>query len=223
MVDFSGLGGKTVTLSNDAPSPYPGWDVFAETHAQLLELMQFRVVRPLSRSVKAFSLPPSIPFAPPNPEQAVVTRDFVLSDNMDTQGNSLSMLINNKGYGDPVTVFPKLGSVEKWRFINPTDDSHPMHVHLVQFRILDRRGFDFASFLKGDIKLVGSSRLPADGESGWKDTAVVNPKEVLTILIRFEGFTGKYVFHCHVAEHEDNDMMRPFVVVDAEQNPPTKS
>ncbi len=213
IVDFSGLEGRTVTLSNDAPAPYPGWDVLFETHPQLLELMQFRVVLPVAPAAKTFSLPPSLPLPPVHPEEAVVTRDFVLSDRTDAQGRSLAMLIDGKGYHDPVTEFPKLGSFEKWRFINITDDSHPMHVHLVQFRILERRGFDFGAFLNGRLQFVGISRPPAPGESGWKDTAVVNPHEVLTILIRFEGYTGKYVFHCHVAEHEDNDMMRPYVVV----------
>ena len=56
-------------------------------------------------------------------------------------------------------------------------------------------------------------RQPRANELGWKDTATVNPGDILTILARFEGYTGKYVFHCHMLEHEDNDMMRPFLVV----------
>jgi spore coat protein A len=121
--------------------------------------------------------------------------------------------INNRGYEDPVTERVKLGSLEKWRFINTTDDAHPMHLHLVQFQILQRQGFDNAAFAGGKLQLVGSSRLPAANEAGWKDTAVVSPREVLTILVRFEGYTGRYVFHCHMLEHEDNDMMRPYEVI----------
>lgn len=213
IVDFSGFEDKTLTLSNDASAPYPGWDLLREIHPPLLELMQFRVVLPLSRTVKAFNTPSLVPLPPVNPEEAVVTRDFVLSQKSDAQGRAVAMLIGNKRYDDPVTVFPKLGSVEKWRFINTTDDSHPMHVHLVQFRIVERQGFDFGAFLQGKLEFVGQPRPPAPGEAGWKDTAIVNPRDVLTILIRFEGYEGKYVYHCHVAEHEDNDMMRPYVVV----------
>jgi spore coat protein A len=88
-----------------------------------------------------------------------------------------------------------------------------MHLHLVQFQILRRQGFDPVALRRGVVELVGMPRLPAANEVGWKDTAVVNPREVLTIIIRFEGYTGRYVFHCHMLEHEDNDMMRPFEVV----------
>ena len=65
----------------------------------------------------------------------------------------------------------------------------------------------------GSLKPLGEPRPPDGGEAGWKDTAVVLPNEMLTIIARFEGYTGKFVFHCHMLEHEDNDMMRPFVVV----------
>ncbi len=61
---------------------------------------------------------------------------------------------------------------------------------------------------KGKVQLVGSPRPLAPNEAGRKDTASVNPGEVLTILVKFEGYTGRYVFHCHMLEHEDNDMMR---------------
>ena len=227
LIDFSGLEGKTVTLSNDAPTPYPGWNVLRAVHAPLLELMQFRVDLPRSSS-KSFSVPSLAPIPRIDPVRAVTTRDFVLSDCSDPMARSHTgagtalcsvkssgMLINGKRYDDPVTEFPKLGTVEKWRFINPTDDAHPMHLHLVQFQILERQGFDYGAFVQGRMELVGTPRLPSPAEAGWKDTAIVLPRDVLTLLIHFEEFTGKYVFHCHVAEHEDNDMMRPFVVVGA--------
>jgi spore coat protein A len=88
-----------------------------------------------------------------------------------------------------------------------------MHVHLVQFQILERQGFNIPALQNGTLELVGKPRPPQEHEAGWKDTAVVNPGDVLTILARFEGYTGRYVFHCHMLEHEDNDMMRPFEVV----------
>jgi spore coat protein A, manganese oxidase len=213
IVDFSGLDGKTVTLSNNAPAPYPGWNLLRPLHEPLDELMQFRVRLPRASEAKPVAMATSIEVPRMDAREAAVTREFVLSDSMDAQGKSFGMRINAKGYGDPVTEFPKLGSMEKWRFINMTDDAHPMHVHLVQFQILERQGFDFGAMLQGRLEFVGSVRRPALNEAGWKDTAVVNPHEVLTILVRFEGFTGRFVQHCHVAEHEDNDMMRPFEVV----------
>ena len=214
MVDFSGLAGKTITLSNNAAAPYPGWTLLHALYPPLLELMQFRVTLPKSGTGKTFSLPAEIELERMKASDAVKTRDFVLSEKMDDKGNSLGMQINGKGYADATTEFPKLDSTEMWRFINTTDDTHPMHLHLVQYQILQRRGFDFGTFVRqGSVQFVGAPRPPAPNEAGWKDTAIVNPHEVLTILVRFESYTGRYVYHCHMAEHEDNDMMRPFEVV----------
>jgi spore coat protein A len=213
IIDFSGHAGKTVTLSNSGAAPFPGWDMLVMLHAQLNEWMQFRVTRPLTAQTKVFTMPASAAFTKLDETASVATRDFILSEEVDAQGHSLGVRINSKGYDDPVTETVKLNSVEKWRFINTTDDAHPMHLHLVQFQILQRQGFNAIALAKGKIELVGAPRPPAANEAGWKDTAVVNPRDVLTILVRFEEFTGKYVFHCHMLEHEDNDMMRPFEVV----------
>ncbi len=212
IVDFSGLEGKTITLCNDASAPYPGWNVLNASWPEVYEFMQFRVALPV-RNAKSFSMPAQMPFSRLDESQAVITRDFILSEEMDGQGRSLGVRINGKGYDDPITETIKLGSVEKWRFFNTSDDAHPMHLHLVQFQIVERQGFNVPDMLKGKVELVGAPRKPRANEAGWKDTAVVIPGDALTILARFEGYTGRYVFHCHMLEHEDNDMMRPFEVV----------
>jgi spore coat protein A len=218
IVDFSGHEGKTVTLSNNAPAPFPGWDLGTASRPSLYELMQFRVTRPLSATGKAFSLPAPVPFDKLDEKASVATRDFILSEKLDDKGQSLGVRINAKGYDEPVTEFVKLGSVEKWRFINTTDDAHPMHLHLVQFQILHRQGYNIAAFfLDAKDEPAGTRRPPAANEAGWKDTAIVNPRDVLTVITRFEGYTGRYVFHCHMLEHEDNDMMRPYEVVADEE------
>ena len=221
VVDFSGLEGKTVTLSNNGTAPFPGWEMMVMHHPQLYELMQFRVTLPLSGKKKTISLAPAPSFTKLDEAASIITRDFILSEQLDAQGRSLGVRINGKGYDDPVTEVVELNTIEKWRFINTTDDAHPMHLHLVQFQILQRQGFDPAALLKGTLKLVGTQRPPAPNEAGWKDTAIVNPRDVLTIIARFEGYTGRYVFHCHMLEHEDNDMMRPFEVVS--HSPATQS
>ena len=213
VIDFSGVEGRTVTLMNDAQSPYPGWTLLHPMHPPLNELMQFRVSRSASGAAKTYSLPPLTAIERYEPAQATATRDFVLTERMDAQGRSLDVRINDKGYDDPITERPKLGSLERWRFINMTDDAHPMHLHLVQFQIEQRYGFDYGSMLQGKLVPIGTPRLPEANETGWKDTAVVAPREVLSILVRFEGFAGRYVYHCHMLEHEDNDMMRPYEVI----------
>jgi spore coat protein A len=213
IIDFSRLEGKTVTLCNDASAPYPGWNILNASWPGVYEFMQFRVVLPVTNK-RSFSMPAQMPFSKLDASHAVVTRDFVLSEQMDGQERSIGLRINGKGYDDPVTETIKLNSIEKWRFINTSDDAHPMHLHLVQFQIVERQGFNVAAMLNGGkLELVGTPRKPHANELGWKDTAVVIPGDMLTILARFEGYTGRYVFHCHMLEHEDNDMMRPFEVV----------
>jgi spore coat protein A len=220
IVDFSGHEGRTVTLANNAPVPFPGWDMSSASHEPLYEFMQFRVTRPLTPGGKAFSLPTGAPFTRLQESEAVVTREFVLVEALDDQGHSHGVRIDGKGYDDPVTEFVKLGSVEKWRFINMTEDAHPMHIHLIQFQVLHRQGFNAVTFrTTGKLELLGAPRLPQPSEAGWKDTAIVNPRDVLTVIARFEGYTGRYVFHCHMLEHEDNDMMRPFEVVPEDWKP----
>jgi hypothetical protein len=119
--------------------------------------------------------------------------------------------INGKQWDD-VTEFPVLGTAEIWRFQNHSEVTHPMHLHLVEFQILDRQNF----VMEGDtIALIGSPTPPQPYEAGWKDTAPVDPNEVLRVIARFEDFTGRYPYHCHILEHEDHEMMRQFQVVNA--------
>ena len=181
-------------------------------YQQLYELMQFRVTLPDPGSRKAFSMAPPPFFQRVNETTSTITRDFVLSEQM-IQGWSMGVRINGKGYDDAVTEVVTLGSIEKWRFINTTEDAHAMHLHMVQFQIVQRQGFNPVALGKGILELVGTPRPPAANEAGWKDTAIVNPRDVLTIIVPFVGYTGRYVFHCHMLEHEDNDMMRPYEVV----------
>jgi spore coat protein A len=162
---------------------------------------------------------PSPAFRRLNETTSTIIRDFVLSEQMN-QGWSLGVRINGKGYDDSVTEVVKLGSMEEWRFINTTDDAHAMHLHMVQFQILQRQGFNPSALRKGVVELVGTPRPPAANEAGWKDTAIVNSRDVLSIIVPFVGYTGRYVFHCHMLEHEDNDMMRPFEVVPEELKSP---
>jgi spore coat protein A len=109
-----------------------------------------------------------------------------------------------------------LNSTEIWSFINLTDDSHPIHLHMVRFQLLDRRSFDLATYqLTRKIVFTGPAAQLPPGELGWKDTVRVDPMTVTRIIVKFAGFVGRYVWHCHMLEHEDNEMMRPYTVVPA--------
>lgn len=106
-----------------------------------------------------------------------------------------------------VTEAPKLGDIEEWQIYNFTADAHPIHLHPVRFEVVKRTLLDGSSSQHGDLPL---------GESGFKDTGISYPGEITTIRIKFD-LPGLYAWHCHIVEHEDNEMMRPFVVL---ANPP---
>jgi spore coat protein A len=128
---------------------------------------------------------------------------------------------------DPATETPKAGSTEIWRIFNLTGDTHPVHFHLVNVQVLARQPFDVEHFMakKGAVRFTGPAR-PADAnELGYKETVRMNPMECTTVVMRFDlpptpfivppsPRTGgyEYVWHCHILEHEEHDMMRPLIV-----------
>jgi len=84
----------------------------------------------------------------------------------------------------------------------------------VRFQILDRQHYEpWIYQTKNELKFLGPPEPPAANEAGWKDTVRADGKMVTRIIVPFEGFTGRYVWHCHILEHEDNEMMRPYEVV----------
>jgi spore coat protein A len=104
-----------------------------------------------------------------------------------------------KGWDEPITETPRLGQTEVWEIHNFTADAHPIHIHEIQFEVVDRRLF-------GDHR-----RPPERWEHGRKDTVIAYPGEVTRVKARFE-HEGLFVWHCHILEHEDNEMMRPLRV-----------
>jgi spore coat protein A, manganese oxidase len=145
---------------------------------------------------------------------AVLTRRLTLDESQNLVAESTGMLLNKTPWRMPVTEKPALGTTEIWEFVNLTDDTHPIHLHLVRFQILDRRPFDRFDYLTaGRLRYVGPVMTPEPDELGWKDTVRANAKTVTRIIVPFEGFAGRYVWHCHILEHEDNEMMRPFEVL----------
>jgi spore coat protein A len=147
---------------------------------------------------------------------SVRTRELTLADYQDRLGRSKRMLLNGARWSMPVTERVVLGSTEIWSFINLTDDSHPIHLHLVRFQVLDHTPFDLATYqLTGKVVFTGPPQRPDTNERGWKDTVRADPMSVTRIIVKFEGFTGRYVWHCHLLEHEDNEMMRPYDVIPA--------
>jgi FtsP/CotA-like multicopper oxidase with cupredoxin domain len=110
---------------------------------------------------------------------------------------------------DPVTENPAVGSTEVWELYNATGDAHPMHIHEVAFELVNRQDI-FVDATGETVQVVpGSMRLPEPWETGVKDTVIAYPGQVTRLKIRFDR-AGQYVWHCHIVEHEDNEMMRPY-------------
>ncbi|HXP39898.1 MAG TPA: multicopper oxidase [Candidatus Acidoferrales bacterium] len=198
VIDFSQHRSRQVVLKSDA-----------------LVVMQFRVSSQKVDDPSA--LPPALRAVPKIQEsRAVQTRLLTLNEYVNKAGNPVMLLLNAAHWKMPVTEKPVLGSTEIWSLINPTNDSHPIHLHLVRFQILDRQPYVPWLFqTRRELRFIGPPEPPDPNEAGWKDTVRAHSKMVTRIIVPFEGFTGRYVWHCHILEHEDNEMMRPYEVIAA--------
>ncbi len=138
----------------------------------------------------------------------------------DEQGKTVRYRTIARQFEDTVNWFVAYGSTEVWSILNLTEDTHPFHVHLVQFQALGRDLYNKDGFhpatggTTAPISFLAHGTFDAN-ELGWKDTVRVNPGEMVSIAATFDGFTGRYMYHCHILEHEDHDMMRPFIVMPA--------
>jgi spore coat protein A len=179
-------------------------------------VMQIRISR-AGVAVNTGSLPATLRAVTRLAEaDAVRTRVHSLAEDEDLLARPMRMLLNNTGWHRPVTEQPTIDTTEIWSLVNITDDTHPIHLHLVRFQILDRRKFDVFTYRsEGRIAFTGPPVPPSPAEAGWKDTVRADAGMVTRIIMRFEGYTGRYMWHCHILEHGDNEMMRPFEVLPA--------
>ena len=203
VIDFASYAANDeILLENSAAAPFPNGIV------DLTQVMKFIVTNqagdtdPIPNSLRAIERLQE--------GDAVMTRDLELAKSgLDACGRSFWEI--NRLRWDDITEEPVLGTTEIWRFINKSGIAHPMHMHLVFFQILDRDGFTRGP--GGVIIPDGAPQAPPLEESGWKDTAMVGPNEILRVIARFDDYTGLYAYHCHILEHEDHEMMRQFRVV----------
>jgi spore coat protein A, manganese oxidase len=225
ILDFAEYKGGNFALLNDAPAPYTrGGEVVPS------EVMLFKVTKPLSGKDTS-SLPDTLaPMPPLNPADAVRERVLALTEIVrPSDGYTVMGMLGQKHWFDPVSEDPKVDSTEIWSFANTTGDVHPMHVHLVRFQVLNRQPFDTRTYLQtGQLVFTGIPMAPERNERpGWKDTIKAYPGYVTRVIQKFELPTGtrvtagqefRYVWHCHMLEHEDNEMMRPYSVIGGNDN-----
>lgn len=311
IVDFQGQAGRSFVLINDAQWPFPsGSDVDPGTMGRIL---LFKVDKPLQGQDTTWdpSAPnptplrasPIVDVKPTMAEPADTVRQLVL-DEIEGPGGPMEVLLNNShwdgmregtetmipgsvdnGKGVSATEAPRVGSTEVWEIANLTEDAHPIHVHLVQFQMIDSRPLkainmegdtlyeaDWAAAFPGGtfrgVSYPPGTRIPGYGppadytkpnaagalggnpafldkyfdspadpppatDVGWKDTLKVLPKRVTRIAVRWAPQSPKrgttkagtnpfsfdptsggpgYVWHCHIVDHEDNEMMRPLLL-----------
>ncbi|HET6952970.1 MAG TPA: multicopper oxidase [Acidimicrobiales bacterium] len=121
---------------------------------------------------------------------------------------------------DAVTENPTVGDTEVWELYNTTADAHPMHIHEVAFEVVNRQEIVILEESEEVQVAPGSVPVaPEPWETGVKDTVIAYPGQVTRVRIRFDN-RGQFVWHCHIVEHEDNEMMRPYRIGPAQPGQP---
>jgi FtsP/CotA-like multicopper oxidase with cupredoxin domain len=135
--------------------------------------------------------------------------------------NAETASTTGRRWEDPVTENPQVGDTEVWEFYNATADAHPMHIHEVLFQVVDRQPI-VVDEESGTVRVdADAAPTPAEPwEDGWKDTVIAYPSAVTRVRMRF-GNAGQFVWHCHIVEHEDNEMMRPYRIGPIQPGQPT--
>jgi spore coat protein A, manganese oxidase len=247
LVNFRTAGaGQTFHLVDVGAGSPPLFESPAEDPEFFGPLLELRVQR---RAGFAKTPPMILRDAPiTSPGTAVRERNLTLVEIIDPDTDEPVMaLLNNRPWATDDIERPTVNTVEIWNLINLTEDSHPIHVHLVQFLLKNRQPIDASRYLEDvfgtdelapadvgtgdrpypspDGYITGDASGPLPSEAGWKDTIQAHPSEVTRIVVPFGPaagigvpfgqrvtHTGEYVWHCHILDHEDNEMMLPYVV-----------
>jgi len=231
IVDFTNVPVGNYVLANVGPDePFgggiPGDDFEVADPSTTGQILQFRVVPAVGVDN---STPPQflrLPAITPLPA-ATVTRQLALieeaGEGADEEGEEVEgpveALLGTVAAGvwterkwmDPVTETPSVGATEVWEIYNTTADAHPMHIHEIAFEVMSREGLVLNTEGEVDepIRLDGEITAPEPWESGFKDTVIAYPGQVTRLKAHFTS-PGQFVWHCHIVEHEDNEMMRPY-------------
>jgi FtsP/CotA-like multicopper oxidase with cupredoxin domain len=249
IVDFTNVPLGDHVLANVGPDdPFgggvPGEDFEPADAATTGQILQFRVGPRIGRDrttpPEFLGLPAIVPLPPES-----VTRPLALIEMMGTGHDEeeeeiegpVEALLGTVGpdlidaetpagvwterkWMDPVTENPVVGSTEVWEFYNTTGDAHPMHVHEVVFEVVNREGLVLdEDEVVQPIELDGVVTPPEPSESGFKDTVIAYPGQVTRVRAQFN-VPGQFVWHCHIVEHEDNEMMRPFRIGPEQEGQP---
>jgi len=239
IVDFTHVPVGNYTLGNLGPDePFgggtPGADFDPADPDSTGRIMQFNVGPTLAPDA---TTPPQFLVLPPiTPLVGGATRPVALLEEMsmyfdDAPAEALLGTVTGdpnvapavwtpRMWSEDVTENPAMGATEVWEFYNGTADAHPMHIHEVLFQVVDRQPISVDEANKTFQVVPGSLPTPPEPwENGWKDTVIAYPGQVTRVRMKFE-VAGQYVWHCHIVEHEDNEMMRPYRIGPAQPGQP---
>jgi spore coat protein A len=226
IVDFTNVPVGEYILANIGPDePFGGGEPpgdFDSADPQTTgQIMQFRVVPAVAPDPTTPPMFLVLPAIAPLPSPAT-TRPVALAEQasqywdgpaeamlgiVDADGNTEARM-----WGDPVSENPNTGDTEVWELYNTTADAHPMHIHEITFEVVNREGL-VTTGEEGEvvqpIQLTGEITSPEAWEIGLKDTVIAYPGQVTRLKGQFRT-PGQFVWHCHIVEHEDNEMMRPY-------------
>ncbi|GMY18523.1 multicopper oxidase LPR1-like [Fagus crenata] len=230
VVDFSKSKNDTAILANDAPYPYPSGDPVNEGNSKI---MKFIILR--HPEVDTRRIPKKlIQYPSPDLSSVTQTRYIAMYEYDSTTNQPTHLYLNGKSFEAPVTETPKAGTTEVWNVINLTPDNHPLHIHLGLFVALYQTELvNLTEFTNCMTKINnaikcqiskyarGKSINVPPQEKGWKNVFKMRPGFMTKILVRFSYIHSNesypfdvsaepgYVYHCHILDHEDNEMMRP--------------
>ena len=231
IMDFTNVPPGNYTMANVGPDvPYGGGtlgvDFDPADPGTTGQVLQFRVVPAVAPDPTTPAQFLRLPALTPLPA-AIRTRPLALIERadigVDAEGTAVEGpveallgtvadgLVVERLWMDPVTENPSVGDTEIWAIHNTTGDAHPMHVHEVAFEVVNREGLvlDAEGEVVLPIQLDGVVTPPESWETGVKDTVTALPGQVTRVRIHFTD-PGQFVWHCHIVEHEDNEMMRPY-------------
>ena len=225
IVDFTHVPVGSHVLRNLGPDePFGGGepddDFDAADQATTGQVLQFRVVpavAPDPTTPPQFLVLPAVTQLPAETRTRPLALIEMMSQFWDGPAEAMLGFVNGEGmpvhemWDAPVSDNPNVGDTEVWEFHNFTADAHPMHVHETTFEVVNRQALvtNEDGETEPPARLVGDPRQPEIWESGFKDTVIAYPGEVTRIRATFRN-PGQFVWHCHIVEHEDNEMMRPY-------------